>query len=296
MPTAEGTGEGARRCFSYPPAAADEAEIRADWLVPFRERVARYRTAGGIEAGVNREAADASPVAELSLGLAIGGGSGGGSEWAADVTLVPARDKTPREILDRARAIDPGAFGSPTTGGTRAASVALVVADLAEVIAADFRRASLIALAAVALTALIAFRGSQRLFLVAVPVINGSLLMLGGLAVIGVPINLMNLVATPLVFGLGINFGVYIVNRHDEEGGADVERVLRRTGGPILLTGLTTLAGFGSLLAADFAGLASMGWVAVLGIGGCLASALLVLPLLLPDGRSGITRTPGPSA
>ena len=83
-------------------------------------------------------------------------------------------------------------------------------------------------------------------------------------------------------FGLGIDFGVYIVNRHEEERRRGIDTVLRHTGSAILLTGVTTLAGFGALLAADFPGLRSMGWVAVLGIAGCLAASLTLLPLLLP--------------
>jgi predicted RND superfamily exporter protein len=50
----------------------------------------------------------------------------------------------------------------------------------------------------------------------------------------------------------------------------------------MLLTGATTITGFGSLMTAQFAGLRSIGLAAVVGIAGALLSALTLLPLLLP--------------
>jgi hypothetical protein len=217
---------------------------------------------------------------------ALAGTGPGLSGNVAAISLYPAAGVAPSRIVARARQL------SGTDLSFRAASIGLVLGDLTAIIQSDFRRVSLLALVAVLVTAIVAFRTPARLFLVGLPVGIGCLVMLGGLALLGIPINLMNLVATPLVFGLGINFGVYIVNRHEEEGRADVEKVLRYTGGAMFLTGLTTLSGFGSLVVAQFAGLRSMGWVAVLGIGGCLLSALLVLPLLLPGPPAG----PTPSA
>ena len=55
-------------------------------------------------------------------------------------------------------------------------------------------------------------------------------------------------------------------------------------GPAVLVTGLTTLAGFAALLGAELAGLKSLGFTVVVGAGFTLAAALLVLPLLLPLG------------
>ena len=244
-------------------AMMDEMEINSVYFDPFFTRLDGY---------ADWEKVRIDPAPEGSSASELGPGLSG---TATATTLYPAAGVAPSRVVARAREI-----GGQTV--FRAASVGLVLEDLTAVIENDFFRASLLSLGAVLLTATIAFRTMSRLMLVGLPVLIGCLVMLGGLAVLGIPINLMNLVATPLVFGLGIDFGVYIVNRHEEEGRADIPHVLRHTGGAILLTGLTTLSGFGSLLSADFAGLASMGWVAVLGIGGCLLTSLLILPLLLP--------------
>ncbi|HET9482019.1 MAG TPA: MMPL family transporter, partial [Candidatus Polarisedimenticolia bacterium] len=258
-------------------SAAESLELREAFFAPFLDAVSRYGDFDRVRIDVG------APRVAGGLGAPML------SDRAALVTLFPGPGVEPAQLVSRARSLqDEQAGGSGAPGASiRAASVGLVVSDLVRIIEQDFRRASLIALAAVGLIALAAFRRPSALLLVAFPVLTGFTIMLGGLALLGIPINLMNLVAAPLVFGLGIDFGVYMVNRHLEEGRRDVAKVLRHTGGAILLTGLTTLAGFGSLLSADFAGLRSMGWVAVLGIGGCLFSALLILPLLLPGGTGG---------
>jgi len=247
-------------------ATAERLDLNVSFFAPFLENLDHY----GSWDAVRIEPDDAGETTPTAGGLS-------GNDVATAV--FPVAGVAPARVLERARKLRPGLFGPDT----HAASVGLVTGDLTRVIERDFQRASLLAFGAVALLALAAFRTIARTLLVGLPVMAGCLLMLGGLALLGVPINLMNLVATPLVFGLGIDFGVYIVNRHEEEARADVARVLNHTGGAILLTGLTTVAGFGSLLAAEFAGLRSMGWVAVLGIGGCLLSSLLILPLLLPE-------------
>lgn len=245
---------------------ASEEGFREDGFAAFLDHLERY---GDPE----------SVLLDPPRGDPASGGIPGLAGPVAAVAVYPAPGVDASRVLRAARAIDPAAT-------PRAASLELVTSDLTALIEKDFRRASIIALGAVALAALAALRAPSRLLLVGTPVLFGCVLMLGLLALLEVPINLMNLVATPLVFGLGVDFGVYLVHRHEEEGRADVEKVIRRTGGAILLSGLTTMAGFGALLAADFAGLRSVGWVAVLGIGSCLLAALLLLPLLLPPPRA----------
>jgi hypothetical protein len=243
--------------------------LRPEYFDPFVRRLRRY----GDGQAVILDPASLPDGLPASLRAGVAGS-------AVSATLIPAPG------------IDPATLAAELPAGGRLASVRRVVADLTAIIEKDFRRASLLALGMVLLASVAAFRSLRQLALVSVPVGVGCLLMLGALAAMGIPINLMNLVATPLVLGLGIDFGVYLVNRHEEEGRAGVPTVLRHTGGAILLTGLTTLSGFGSLLAADFAGLRSMGWVAVLGIAGCLTAALVLLPLLLPAPVSGSAAPP----
>lgn len=247
-------------------AEAARLELREEFFAPFLQRLEDWGRFE--EARLDPVEVLAAPDAPAWMTMALSG-------TAVRTSVLVSDDRDPARV-----AASLARVGRP-------ASVARVVADLAELIRSDFRRAALIALVMVALAAGASFRSARQMALVSVPVAAGTVLMLGGLALLDIPINLMNLVAVPMVFGLGIDFGVYIVNRFDEEPAEGLDTVLRHTGGAILLTGVTTLAGFGSLVAADFPGLRSMGWVALLGIGGCLAAALTLLPLLLSPRRRG---------
>ncbi|MGH9868674.1 MAG: MMPL family transporter [Candidatus Polarisedimenticolia bacterium] len=241
---------------------ADALGLRPDHFAPFLADLERWGNWDRVRLDPAAMEGD-GPLDAIRMGLS-------GTAVATALIVPPGRDPAPAT--------------SALLSHGRVASVARVTSDLSSLIVEDFRRAAVIAGFMVLLAAATSFRSWRQLGLVSIPVVAGTVLMLGTMAMLGIPINLMNLVAVPMVFGLGIDFGVYIVNRHEEEGRRGIDTVLRHTGSGILLTGVTTLAGFGALLAADFPGLRSMGWVAVLGIGGCLAASLTLLPLLLLPG------------
>lgn len=89
--------------------------------------------------------------------------------------------------------------------------------------------------------------------------------------------NLMNLVAAPLMLGVGVDYTIHTqlaLRRH--KGNASTFR--RTTGRALLLCAGTTMAGFGSLMFAGNAGLASLGRICATGIGCVLLVSLFLLP------------------
>ena len=109
--------------------------------------------------------------------------------------------------------------------------------------------------------------------------------MIAGLKLTGLPLNLFNILAFPLVLGVGVDYGIYIVvavRQAALESGAGQRRTLASIVKPVLLSGLTTIAGFGSLGLANHPALASLGLVCALGVACCLFSTLfLILPAYL---------------
>jgi uncharacterized protein len=164
---------------------------------------------------------------------------------------------------------------------TRIASIGLVSADLSRIISEDFGRAAWLVAAAIAILAFAAFRSVKLFLLTVTPVVIGCVFMLGAIRLAGVELTLMSLMGLPIVFGLGVDYGVYFVDRWSREKESPRD-VLAGVGPSMLVTGLTTLAGFASLLAADLAGLRSLGAAVLLGTGFTLAAAILILPLMLP--------------
>ena len=109
----------------------------------------------------------------------------------------------------------------------------------------------------------------------------GMAWMLGGMRLLGLSFNFANLVTVPLIIGVGIDNGVHIVHRLRLEGDKGMIVVLRHTGRAILIAGLTTMIGFGSLALASHRGLASLGLVLLMGVGACVVTATVVLPNML---------------
>ncbi|MCD6506730.1 MMPL family transporter [Candidatus Poribacteria bacterium] len=93
----------------------------------------------------------------------------------------------------------------------------------------------------------------------------------------GMKLNFTNLIAFPLIIGIGIDDGVHLIHRYRMEGWQRIGTVFANTGKAILLTSLTTMIGFGSLMFMTHRGMASMGTVLVIGIGSCLITTVLIL-------------------
>ncbi len=148
---------------------------------------------------------------------------------------------------------------------------------------ADGREAALLALLVIALLLMIHFRGPLGL-LAMVPLVVGAASMLGLMYVFRMEYNYLNLIALPVILGIGIDDGVHALHRFHDDHGTGVERVrvsFRMVGKAILLTSVTTAIGFGSVGFYEMRGMASFGQVLAMGVITCFLATIFVLPPLL---------------
>jgi predicted RND superfamily exporter protein len=141
--------------------------------------------------------------------------------------------------------------------------------------------ATLIAFAANWIIVWLHFRRLRDTALVMLPVTAGSLLTVGAMGVIGIPFNFFNVAGIALLFGFGVDYGIYYMQSHRESPAGGAAEALRRTGGGIVLCALTTLASCGSIILSHYRGLASIGAVLCLGAVFCILSTVLLLPSLV---------------
>jgi predicted RND superfamily exporter protein len=87
-------------------------------------------------------------------------------------------------------------------------------------------------------------------------------------------------VVTPLLLGIGVDNGVYVVTASREFGG--VGAALRVRGRAICVTSATTVVGFGFLALSTYPPLAALGALMALSLTLALAATLFVLPALMP--------------
>jgi predicted exporter len=151
--------------------------------------------------------------------------------------------------------------------------------EVSAAIERDFSRFILYAgLVVIGLLAVL-FRRPVKILAALVPVVTGLVMMFGIMGMLGLTFNLFNIIAAILVIGLGVDYGIFMVHRQEE--GVD-----RATGQAVLVSGLTTLAGFGALVLARHPALHSIGITVLLGIGTAIPAALWVIPALGKPVRS----------
>jgi len=143
----------------------------------------------------------------------------------------------------------------------------------------SFQEAAWYSLAAIGLLVMVHFRKISCVALSLVPVAVGSIWMVGVMGLAGIDFNPANIMTLPLVIGIGVTNGIHILNRFAEEQHPSI--LAKSTGKAVLVSGLTTIAGFGSLIAAKHRGIESLGIVMATGTATCMIVGLTFLPALL---------------
>ena len=157
----------------------------------------------------------------------------------------------------------------------------LVFQEHSRQITEGFYLAVAVGISLVLLILILDFQNLRDALLASVPLALGVVWMMGLMRLLGISFNFANLVAVPLIIGVGIDNGVHVLHRVRLEGIDGMGVVLRHTARAILIASLTTMIGFGSLALASHRGLASLGTVLLLGVGSCLVTSVIVLPNML---------------
>jgi uncharacterized protein len=122
--------------------------------------------------------------------------------------------------------------------------------------------------------------GSLRVALLAVcPLALCMLQMFGIMGLLDIPLNPANMIALPLMLGMGVDNGINII--HDFHSQRGKYRMSPSTAVAVILNTLTTMVGFAVLMVADHRGLQSMGRILTIGMSCCLITSLIMLPPFL---------------
>ncbi|MBA4150416.1 MAG: MMPL family transporter [Verrucomicrobia bacterium] len=184
------------------------------------------------------------------------------------------RENQEEFIFELRDALDPKDTGTPIITGTP-----VQLYEYTTLLKDSYQQAAWYALGAIAILVLIHFRSVTCVFLALVPVGLGMLFLAGLMGFFGIPFNPANIMTLPLVIGIGVTNGIHILNRFSEE--QDPGILSKSTGKAVLVSGLTTITGFGSLTFAEHQGIASLGLMMSIGVATCMVVGLAFLPALL---------------
>lgn len=221
-----------------------------------------------------RAALQAEPVTRATLPPEIA------ANWVsrdgrALVQVFPKGDSNDNDVLRRftaaVRTVAPTASGLP-----------VATQEAAKTVAWAFVEAGVLALVLVSGLLFVVLRDAREVAFTLAPVVLSMFLTLGSCVLIGQPINFANIIAFPLLFGVGVAFHIYFVMAW--RGGATdlLQSSLARA---VLFSALATGSAFGSLWLSHHPGTASMGKILMISLAWTLVCALIFEPALLGPPR-----------
>jgi predicted RND superfamily exporter protein len=177
-----------------------------------------------------------------------------------------------KEFARQVASVDPNISGKPIS--TLHALVAMTD---------GYWQSAWLAAIVIALAVWFDFRHLGHTLLALLPLVVGCIASMGTMGLCGISFNPANMIALPLVLGIGVDYGVHVLHdyRNSLAGGSNGYRMTRRLGRALFLTSSTTLLSFAALIVARHQGMHSIGLVLAIGVGWCTAAAMLLLPAVL---------------
>jgi hypothetical protein len=159
----------------------------------------------------------------------------------------------------------------------------------------DSRRALVWTAAAIALIVYLCFRNLRVSLVVLMPIAFAIIVTFGLLLLFGHRFSFMSITAIPLIIGIGIDNGIHLVRRYLENERNGILAIAKASGAALIQSNLTTIVGFGALMASSFTPLAELGLVTALGVALALAGGLWLVPAVILLGEERGAQQPAPN-
>jgi hypothetical protein len=179
------------------------------------------------------------------------------------------RDGAARFVADL-RTVDPDVTGTP-----------IITHEAILLMERAYKQGTLYAIVLVTGFTAVMLRRVRETLLALLPLALGLLWTFALMYLFGLKFNLGNVFGLPLILGAAAEYGLNIVMRYIEGREHGGPLVARSTIMGVLVAGLTTIVGFGSLLLAHHRGIYGLGLLLTLGTAASLLASLIVLPVLL---------------
>lgn len=153
--------------------------------------------------------------------------------------------------------------------------------DLQKQVLHDSRRALVWTAAGILLIVYLCFWKLRVSLIVLIPIVFGVVTTFGLLLLVRHHFSFMSITAIPLIIGIGIDNGIHLVRRYQENPHSEILVIAKASGAALIQSNLTTIVGFGALMTSSFAPLVEMGLVTSLGVALALAGGLLLIPAVI---------------
>jgi hopanoid biosynthesis associated RND transporter like protein HpnN len=203
------------------------------------------------------------------------------SDGRARVSIAPKENPSDNAAMHRfasaVLAVEPGATEGPIT-----------ILEAGNTVIGAFIQAGIWALLSIAILLWIVLRRIGDVLLTLIPLLMAGIVTLEICSLIGMPLNFANIIAFPLLLGVGVAFKIYYIMAWREGTTHLLQTSLTRA---VIFSAATTATAFGSLMFSSHPGTSSMGKLLALSLVSTLAAAALFQPILM-----GKPRTPPPES
>ncbi|HLY07131.1 MAG TPA: MMPL family transporter [Rhizomicrobium sp.] len=202
----------------------------------------------------------------------------------ARVQILPKGDPEDtaslRKFVGAVLAHEPGATGP-----------AVVLYEAGNTIVRSFRIAGLFAVCAIALLLLVSLRNIRDVLVTLIPLMLAAVLTMELCVVFDIPLNFTNIIAFPLLLGVGVAFKIYYIMAWRRGRTALVQSTLTRA---VIFSAMTTATAFGTLWLSRHPGTSSMGQLMSLALVCTMLAAVLFQPALMGPPRQATRPKPLP--
>jgi hopanoid biosynthesis associated RND transporter like protein HpnN len=229
----------------------------------FKLRLSQIRTALGAEA-VSLKTLPQDIVSDWTT-----------ADGRARIQVAPSGDGNDndnlRRFADAVLAVAPQATGVP-----------ILIQQSAKTVVRAFIEAGMLAFFSITLILFVALRRVSDVLMTLVPLLLAGVVTLELCVLMGLPLNFANIIALPVLLGVGVAFKIYYVLAWREGETSLLASALTRA---VIFSAMTTAVAFGSLFFSSHPGTSSMGELLALSLCTTLAAAVLFQPILMGPPR-----------
>ena len=221
-----------------------------------------------LEASLEAEAVDVSNLpSELSSRWI-----GQSGKYLLEISPVEnlGNNKSLERFVAQLQANFPNVIGSP-----------VVSVEAGKAVVSAFKQAFITAFLVISFLLYILMDKHRDALLIMIPILMAAMLTAATTLVFSMPLNFANIIALPLLLGIGVDSGIHILHRYRNALPKDGIILATSSARAVLVSALTTIVSIGNLSFSSHLGTASMGKLLTIGISMTLLCTLIILPSLL---------------
>jgi hypothetical protein len=179
-----------------------------------------------------------------------------------------------RNFVEQLQAAEPRVIGSP-----------VLSIEAGDAVVSAFQSAFLYAFIVITLLLFVLLKHRKDTFYILTALAMAAVFTTGISALLSIPFNFANIIALPLLLGIGVDSGIHILHRYHSALPDDHSLLATSSARAVFVSGLTTMVSIGNLAFSSHQGTASMGKILAIGILMTLLCMLIILPGLIYAGK-----------